>query len=168
MGLIRLLTVGRSLSEARDRPHRYKLMNGALPTFGSGPPVERSGFEHWSGASDSACVETESGMNTEAAVETNEVKQAFPKGRWTVRANPFKSTFKSTSPGKPTVQGELSLERVKPVRNDLSDSDLELVAIKKPAEAAAPNVFATASAAEPPARPSVWRRLRGLFVRKAK
>jgi hypothetical protein len=35
---------------------------------------------------------------------------------------------------KPLVQGELSLGRVKVVRNDLSDSDLEVVEAKPAAE----------------------------------
>jgi hypothetical protein len=38
---------------------------------------------------------------------------------------------------KPPVQGELSLDRIKVVRNDLSDADLEVVAAKPPAAPAA-------------------------------
>jgi hypothetical protein len=34
--------------------------------------------------------------------------------------------------GKPAVQAELSLEKIKVVRNDLSDTDLEVVTIQKP------------------------------------
>jgi hypothetical protein len=38
----------------------------------------------------------------------------------------------------PVVQGELRLERVKVMRNDLSDSDLELVLLRPRAAAAKP------------------------------
>ena len=47
----------------------------------------------------------------------------------------FSAPAKSTQP----VQGELSLDRVKVVRNDLRDADLEVVPVKsRPAAAAAP------------------------------
>ena len=52
--------------------------------------------------------------------------QAYPQGRWTVFRNPFVKRGKSVEP-TPPVQGELLLDLVKPVRNDLSDSDLEVV-----------------------------------------
>jgi len=52
--------------------------------------------------------------------------QAYPRGRWTVFRNPFVKRGKSVEP-TPPVQGELLLDLVKPVRNDLSDSDLEVV-----------------------------------------
>lgn len=55
---------------------------------------------------------------------------AFRGGRWTL--NPFRSS--AATPPRRTIQGELSLDNVKPVRNDLSDSDLELVAVKKEPE----------------------------------
>ena len=51
----------------------------------------------------------------------------FPRGRWAL--NPFKS--EKPAP-RPAIQGELSLDKVKPVRNDLCDSDLELVAAARP------------------------------------
>ena len=37
---------------------------------------------------------------------------------------------------KPPVQGELSLDRIKVVRNDLSDADLEVIASKAPVSTA--------------------------------
>lgn len=42
--------------------------------------------------------------------------------------------------GKPLVQGELTLEAVKVVRNDLSESDLEIVPARGPKSAEKPNV----------------------------
>ena len=57
---------------------------------------------------------------------------AFRGGRWTLNA--FRGS--AAIPPRRTIQGELSLDKVKPVRNDLSDSDLELVAVKKEPETA--------------------------------
>ena len=47
--------------------------------------------------------------------------------RWMPKGNPFKSLRAPQTPLPASVQGELRLDNVKPVRNDLSDSDLELV-----------------------------------------
>jgi hypothetical protein len=126
MALMKLLTVTRSLSEARDQPHRYKLMSGGWPKFGNAA-VEQSG---------PAAAEMENrAMKTETIAEQNAaaVKPAYPRGRWT--PNPFRST---AMPSKRTVQGELTLDQVKPVRNDLVDSDLELIPRKQEEN----NVFA--------------------------
>jgi len=58
--------------------------------------------------------------------QTFDAPQAYPGGRWTVFKNPF--VKRSNKPVAATpVQGELLLDLVKPIRNDLSDSDLELV-----------------------------------------
>jgi len=46
MALMDLLTVGRSLSEARDRPHRFKLLDGALPKFGNAATRARRNVEN--------------------------------------------------------------------------------------------------------------------------
>ena len=58
---------------------------------------------------------------------------AYPRGRWTLFRNPFAKRPAPAVPVTP-VQGELVLDLITPVRNDLSDSDLELV----PAQATAP------------------------------
>ena len=55
-------------------------------------------------------------MKTEAIMEDKGM-DAVPPRRW---------GMKGTQDAHETVQGELSLEKVKPVRNDLSGSDLEL------------------------------------------
>jgi len=138
MALMDLLTVGRSLSEVRDRPHRFKLLNGALPMFGKARSLAvKKDFEVAASPGAGSAVKQDcagSGiMKTETIAE--EQKQAnsapmhvFPAGRWTL--NPFKS---APAP-RQTVQGELSLDKVKPVRNDLSDSDLEVVPVRKQPE----------------------------------
>jgi hypothetical protein len=52
--------------------------------------------------------------------------QVYPRGRWTVFKNPFAKRGKPVDSVAP-VQGELLLDLVKPIRNDLSDSDLEVI-----------------------------------------
>jgi len=66
--------------------------------------------------------------------------------------------------GKPMVQAELSLEKIRVVRNDLSDSDLEVVRVKRAAKPAAqPQVpVAPAPKVEKPADPeTTWNRVTG-------
>lgn len=58
--------------------------------------------------------------------------QAFPQGRWTMPRNPFTSKSATAKPPAGPVQCELSIEAVKVVRNDLSDSDLEVVPSQLP------------------------------------
>ena len=53
------------------------------------------------------------------------------------------------------VQGELSLDRVKVVRNDLSDSDLEIVPAKKPTQPTLP----AAELATAQSSPRAWERV---------
>lgn len=174
MGMMQLLTVGRSLDEARDRPHRYKLLNGAMPTFGhvSGMKVgHKSGSAIGSVAErEESAAETKTGvgeqtMKTEAAETLGKAPttNAFPIGRWALKANPFKSSMKPAP--RAAVQGELSLDKVKVVRNDLSDSDLELVAASKPAIAAganSENVFASGAEMK---KPSLLARVKGRLLR---
>ncbi len=168
MGLMQLLTVGRSLSEARDRPHRFKLLNSTMPTFGHPNGMENrrnsEGTEEEPGTDkmeqqpdpeEEAMKNeaTESIENTEKASGMN----AYPLGRWTLKTNPFKS---STKPARqPVVQGELSLDKVKVVRNDLSDSDLELMTGKSIQTEGKGNVFAVPGTAG--ARVSLWTRVKG-------
>lgn len=105
-------------------------------------------------------------MNTETATEKKPATQnAFPRGRWTLQANPF-GTMRRV-PASPvqsapsTVQGELSLDKVRPVRNDLSDTDLELIPVTRAQE----NVFAAPGPAVqvPGKKVSFWARLKARF-----
>ena len=88
---------------------------------------------------------------------------AYPLGRWTLRVNPFKTAPK---PARTGVQGELSLEKVKVVRNDLSDSDLELVALNERGKGKArlPRTPLFGGAAE--VKVGFWARLRTRLFRK--
>ena len=64
-----------------------------------------------------------------------------------LRKGPFAGTPARKVESKPLVQGELSLDAVKPVRNDLSDADFEVVPARPKAEP---------SAAKPP-RPRLFK-----------
>ena len=86
--------------------------------------------------------------------------QAFPFGRWTLFSNPFNRKPKPKADAGP-VQTELSLDAVKPVRNDLSDSDLEVVAVEsRPAPPPITSTTTHTVAAEDGAPGVVWHRLK--------
>jgi hypothetical protein len=155
MSLIQWLAVGKSFCSIKDAPSRYRMtQQHLLPKFG---PLNRPGTDALSsdgrlavapsGAGEQqdksfpaagteektqmTTIETEA-KTSPAAVATP--KLAYPLGRWTMK-NPF-----SRKPGKAggLVQAELSLDAVRPVRNDLSDADLEAVPAAKPARVAKP------------------------------
>lgn len=177
MGLMQLLTIGRSLGEAKYRPHRYKLLNGAMPTFGpvSGVKVgQKSDLaapvadEQENGPAEINTGLGEQTMKTEAAETMGKAPttNAFPIARWALKANPFKSSLKPAP--RPAVQGELSLDKVKVVRNDLSDSDLELVAASTPAATAESNSGNVCPAGAETKKFSLLARVKGrLFRAKA-
>jgi hypothetical protein len=172
MALMDLLTVGRSLSEARDRPHRFKLLSGALPKFGKATAQAMNrNFEvaAFPGVGSEAGKEQagNDSMKTETIAEeqkraTPEPMNAYPVGRWTL--NPFKTSSAPTP--RQTVQGELLLDKVKPVRNDLSDSDLELVAVKKRPEPAPESVQIESVKVPVIKAKPLLERMRGLFRRE--
>ena len=170
MGLMQLLNVGRSLSEAREQRHRYKLKNSALPTFGNPTVPAVRNFE----VAGDAKPGSEAGPGRAAdepmkiqtvAEQTTQVTPTnpFPRGRWTLKASPFKSVKPAS---RPVVQGELSLDKVKPLRNDLNDSDLELVPVMKQPESM-PNAVKIDSEEEPLAKEQpMLRRVLALFQRR--
>ena len=96
-------------------------------------------------------------------------KQAFPQGRWTIFRNPFGGALAKSKAVQAPVQGELSLDAVKPVRNDLSDSDLEVIRVSRPAPvepvAVTPVVLTPPAASAEPPEPAgpVWDRLKTQF-----
>jgi hypothetical protein len=153
MALMNLLTAGRSLSEARERPHRYKLKTGAMPKFGKTSAQAAS--------EETDAVVGAQAMKTQTVAEP--VVQRPTRGVWE-RPGKF---FKGSRPAsvRRVVQGELSLDNVKPVRNDLSDTDLELVTVVKKPEPA-PSAMKIDSVEVPVARgPTIFERVRGLFQR---
>ena len=95
-------------------------------------------------------------------------KQAFPQGRWTIFRNPFGGVMTKPKVVQAPVQGELSLDAVKPVRNDLSDSDLEVIRVSRPAPVepvAVTSVLTPPAASAEPPEPvgPVWDRLKTQF-----
>jgi len=64
---------------------------------------------------------------------------------------------------KPPVQGELSLDRIRVVRNDLSDADLEVVPARVPA-APASSLSALRNGENAGAKESTWERVTTGFL----
>lgn len=195
MGLMKLLAVGRSIGRfGNDRSPFKMTQQSLLPKFGSGKAPEepaRGSDEKRNKAVAQTTLPTEpplganaatgnKTMNAVRAVEIEPpaeavapvtVKQpvadrpAFPRGRWTLFKNPFSKSGKSKSAAAP-VQTELLLDLVKPVRNDLSDSDLEVVRVQpKPAVEVAERapVAPVATEAVSP-EPVAWDRIKNQFL----
>jgi hypothetical protein len=161
MGLMQLLAAGRSLGKIGDQPSRYKMVQQSLlPRFGSlKAPEERvprvSEVSRNQAIAKARLEQSSPNMATAAndrkhmnAVQTKpqevtvpktaSIRPAFPIGRWTLFKNPFSRTPKS-KPVEASAQSELSLDLVKPVRNDLSDTDLELIRpVKRATETVVP------------------------------
>lgn len=87
----------------------------------------------------------ESPMNTEVleqipsapaapVAESSQPRQAYPLGRWRTLRNPFAA--KSAVRAGGAVQTELSLDAVRPIRNDLNEDDLEVQPAPPPPPAA--------------------------------
>jgi hypothetical protein len=149
MMLMKLLHTTNTLSEAKDQPHRYKVRAGGLPTFGN--PTEPA-VKNFGGVS---------AERAKVATPQRLVKTAASAG-WANKLNPF---AKQGAPIERTaVQGELLLDNVKPLRNDLTDTDLELAAVRPPE--ATPGVVKIGSVEIPVVKVApVWQRVRGLIQR---
>lgn len=93
----------------------------------------------------------------------------FPLGRWTMFRNPFSKSPKPSGAPRGPVQGELWLDLVKPVRNDLTDSDVVVVAGRSTSSASAPlgsSATETSSVSMPEEKAAaepVWSRLKTQF-----
>ena len=187
MGLMQLLTVGRSLGRISDEPSRYRMaQQSLLPKFGSvNVPEERA--RGLSEKTNPVFVKMEV-KKLEIATTANDRKNmnavqpssqvtpapnaavsrpAFPRGRWSLFKNPFSKTPRPTVSPAP-VQSELSLDAVKPMRNDLSDADMEVVqAAPRRVEPAAPETSCapeTAPAPEPVAADgAAWNKIKNQF-----
>lgn len=139
MSLLRLLSAGKSLVGLKESTGRYHLPStGALPKFEAKKNPFRSG----------ATASRPSELNSEdeqpkpqqpaeqpdrksdlgkSEAGRDQMRNVISKlrGLWPRRKSGVKSS--PVRGAAPLVQGELSLDRVKVVRNDLSDSDLEIV-----------------------------------------
>ncbi len=163
MSLMQLLTVGRSLRNIVDQPHRYKMTRAnLLPKFGSGKGEDANAFagivaeESETEPVEMASANLSPGIPSdavgsppvEAASRASAAEQAAtssltsPRGRGTWLSKGVAQQPGSKAQHDP-VRGERTLDAVKVVRNDLSDADPEVV----PAQAAP----ASAQAATPTA-----------------
>lgn len=156
MSLLRLLTAGKSLVGLKTPDSRYQVTNERLlPQFGSKktpfrtrgetvptPPVT-SGQEAPAQPPDSKCQKSpvlddrsrgQSGSSVEKRAFQPKMSsqkladwgsRCVAKFAGKLRARPAKPAIPTFT--TPLMQGELSLERVKVVRNDLSDSDVDII-----------------------------------------
>jgi len=160
MSLVRLLTTGKSLVGGEEATSRYRLpRQNWLPKFGSvknpfastvtADPARVSGQTP---ASDAAQTPAPSAalkktqrlprhqlparVASDGGAVSRGAGSAKYAGKWLSALNPFSS--KGGAKSKPAagarsalpVQGELSLDKVKVVRNDLHDADLEVVPLR--------------------------------------
>ena len=179
MALSKLLAVGRSVRSVTEQPARYRMkQQNLLPTFGE-TKAEARAVESVSPAAEAApkpapvtqatrnmapetiAMTTRATGSDKAAafVEATKKLRPFDDGSW------FKNPFARTPAGKSDtapVQTELSLDSVKPVRNDLSESDLELG--RPPGRTAlqpdAPSAPTQVPAAPPTPTGGLWKRIR--------
>lgn len=136
MSLMQLLAVGKSVDRVSGEPGRYRPAEpGMVPDFrGSGTAQEpnlrmtMNKFEAERAVVGVAPSGSSSGSSSRSSAG---VRQRFPLGRWTAMRNPFHKLGRRGESPMP-VQGELMLDAVKPVRNDLTDSDLMVVQGARP------------------------------------
>jgi hypothetical protein len=151
MSLMRLLAATRSIVNVKDHKSPYEMRpKNLLPKFG---PLDRPGGKATAGSDAAPVVSDDEGEKDEdepgeppATSEANmkieaptltlpapeaadaapaNFQSAYPHGRWT-----FWKTSKPAHTPAPaeanSIQGELPLDLVRVVRNDLNDSDLEM------------------------------------------
>jgi len=145
MSLMKLLTVSKSFAGGRSGPGRYKMAEqGLLPKFAPmGRPVslapkrksdEPPTIQRANSTPNAPPNSLQQQFFQVPAPVAKPVKAAAPTpraARSDVSTNWFRLGSQPIRPAgksKPaTAQTELSLDAVKPVRNDLSDSDLQIV-----------------------------------------
>ncbi len=145
MSLLGLLTIGRAFGSVRNQPAPYRVANGLLPNFGrerAFDAAETGGVP----ASEAKPLSAPPTFTPPAAAGAPELpldaRQAIPALMAPRASKPEPATPRSaprsrqrTRGGAP-VQGELSLESVRVVRNDLYADDLELIPRARSAEVA--------------------------------
>jgi hypothetical protein len=137
---VRLLTAGKSLVGIQDSKSRYRSVDPrAMPKFGSEKKFTTEVARESDATPGVARASIDSSkVNAEKTPEA--VTRAARGGGWVSQWGSKLGSLVSQTP-KPTrsavprfngmpVQGELSLDNIRVVRNDLSDADLEVVAKK--------------------------------------
>jgi hypothetical protein len=158
MSLVRLLTAGKSLVGIQDSKSRYRSVDPrAMPKFGSEkksntdvareseaqPSIAKSNVE-----SSKANVEKMPVAITRKARGSGWVSQWGSKLSSLVSQKPKPARSAIPRPNGVPVQGELSLDNIRVVRNDLSDADLEVVTRKMGPEKSVTPAFASANPAD--------------------
>jgi hypothetical protein len=152
MGLLALLSVSPALRLATGRPRRYRTQEGqGLPRFGAEPlnaAQKKAMRMEVQKEPETRGQETgTSAMHGQARLVPHPILvggarqgptwwnlKAWLADRWFGQRNRFAVAPKQA--GRPPVQQELSLENLKPCRNDLSDAGWELA----PSAAAKPRI----------------------------
>jgi len=139
MNPLSLLTTGRTIRGLKERPGAYKLLEKSmLPNFsgtkGASPTISHMApFEPQTEPERlevlSVAQPAPGGMPAEPAAGTDKSRWSR-LGDWARRwmPKPREKPFLT-----PAVQTELALDKVKVIRNDLSEDDLEVVTIDKKA-----------------------------------
>jgi hypothetical protein len=161
MSMLRLLSTGKSLVGLKHSPARYRLGDSrALPKFNPGknpflakaalqktePSIEEGSSSAASPAPDRLAVVSTGSPGSEPSVSTASPRSSTPFSFRSLLIRlfaPVRNCFrrktiapvtrKLTSAPRLAIQGELSLDAVKVVRNDLSDGDLEIVPARQSA-----------------------------------
>ena len=176
MGLSKLLAVGRSVRSVTGQPARYEMkQQNLLPTFGGAKAGEPHSADAaptvGEGVPKPAPVEPAMTATAEVVRSQSEPTGAKPDAflEATKKLRPFGSWFKNPfarpeahPQEKRPVQTELSLDAVKPLRNELNEPEIELgrLAPREVSEPAVPK-----ASMETPAQPAVratslWQRLK--------
>ena len=145
MSLVRLLTAGKSLVGLKDNGNRYRVTSQRLlpkfntkelPTKMNEPDsdtvsVDAGGQPQ---APNPAPISVGPSTTASGPVRSDRSGSRWFGGIWPISwLNRSKVSRSAVSPfSKALVQPELLLESVKVIRNDLSDSDLEIVTAKGP------------------------------------
>jgi hypothetical protein len=140
MSLVRLLTAGKSLVGIQDSKSRYRAVDPrAMPKFGSEKKIDTDDARESEAKRGVGRASVES---SKANLEKTPVAAARParSSGWVSQWGSKLSSLVSQKPkparsaiprlGEAPVQGELSLDNIKVIRNDLSDADLEVVTRK--------------------------------------
>ena len=166
MSLLKLLTTGKSLDGAKDSGSRYRMTSRRLlPKFGSAKnPFQADAAPAAQIPAAEAPEQPVAAVAQEISRPVAEPAKSAPsllrlgtskardlasalQNRWSSQLGSLlsspvrkpKAVFSAPAKSTLPVQGELSLDRVKVVRNDLRDADLEVVPMKsRPAPSAAP------------------------------
>ncbi|MCS7336954.1 MAG: hypothetical protein NZ739_01770 [Verrucomicrobiae bacterium] len=148
MSLVRLLAIGKSLSPIKDKPNNYRLVRWGWPPKFCVPANPFAGTAQSAAASEpqqspgQSCRQVSTRAAKPADAQRPDHAPSQPAGLlgrarlWLKSINPFsakrqpKSNRHQLSRSGEPMQCELSLETVKVVRNDLSDSDVEVVPVR--------------------------------------